>query len=81
MSIVTKSLGLKGMEGYIVNVEVKVFDGPHSFRIVGLPDTSVKESKQRVQAAILSSFSEGLLEKKINIIHKISQYRRRKRKR
>jgi magnesium chelatase family protein len=65
MSIVTKSLGLKGMEGYIVNVEVKVFDGPHSFRIVGLPDTSVKESKQRVLAAILSSFSEGLLEKKI----------------
>lgn len=65
MSIVTKSLGLKGMEGYIVNVEVKVFDGPHSFRIVGLPDTSVKESKQRVLAAILSSFSEGLFEKKI----------------
>lgn len=65
MSVVIKSLGLKGMEGYLVNVEVKVFDGPHSFKIVGLPDASVKESKQRVLAAILSSFSERLLEKKI----------------
>lgn len=64
MSVVIKSLGLKGMDGYLVNVEIKVFDGPHSFKIVGLPDASVKESKQRVLAAILSSFSEGLFEKR-----------------
>jgi magnesium chelatase family protein len=40
------SIGLKGMEGYRLNVEVKTFVGNDSIRIVGLPDAAVKESKE-----------------------------------
>ncbi len=46
------SIGLKGMEGYRLNVEVKTFVGNDSIRIVGLPDTAVKESKERIIAAL-----------------------------
>jgi magnesium chelatase family protein len=46
------SVGLKGLEGYKVSVEVRVMQGAESFVIVGLPDASVKESKKRVAAAL-----------------------------
>ncbi|WP_413378099.1 YifB family Mg chelatase-like AAA ATPase [Alkalihalobacillus sp. 1P02AB] len=46
------SIGLKGLEGYRVQVEVQVFRGTESMVIVGLPDASVKESKERVLSAI-----------------------------
>jgi magnesium chelatase family protein len=48
------SIGLKGMEGYRLNVEVKTFVGNDSIRIVGLPDTAVKEAKERIIAALRS---------------------------
>jgi magnesium chelatase family protein len=48
------SIGLKGMEGYRLHVEVKTFVGNDSIRIVGLPDTAVKESKERILAALRS---------------------------
>jgi len=48
------SIGLKGMEGYRVNVEVGTFVGNDSFKIVGLPDAAVKESKERIIAALSS---------------------------
>ncbi|MFP7442666.1 hypothetical protein SFC50_03095 [Bacillus infantis] len=38
------SIGLKGMEGYIVQVEVRASIGTDSIIIAGLPDASVKES-------------------------------------
>ena len=46
------SIGLKGLEGYKVSVEVRTMQGSESFVIVGLPDASVKESKERVTAAL-----------------------------
>lgn len=46
------SIGLRGIEGYLVQVESEVIDGLESFVIVGLPDTSVKESKERVVIAL-----------------------------
>lgn len=46
------SIGLRGMEGYRVNVEVGTYVGNDSFKIVGLPDTAVKESKERIIAAL-----------------------------
>jgi magnesium chelatase family protein len=46
------SVGLKGLEGYKVRVEVRVMQGTESFVIVGLPDASVKEFKERVAAAL-----------------------------
>ncbi|MBO0958647.1 YifB family Mg chelatase-like AAA ATPase [Neobacillus sp. MM2021_6] len=48
------SIGLKGMEGYRVNVEVGTYVGNDSFKIVGLHDAAVKESKERIIAALSS---------------------------
>ena len=49
------SMGLGGIEGYRVEVECCITQGLPSFDIVGLPDAAVKESRERVRAAILSS--------------------------
>lgn len=54
MSSKVTSIGLKGLEGYRVTVEVQTIPGTHSIMIVGLPDASVKESKQRITAAFHS---------------------------
>ncbi|MED3563089.1 YifB family Mg chelatase-like AAA ATPase [Bacillus xiapuensis] len=48
------SIGLKGLEGYRVHVEVGAFVGNDSIKIVGLPDAAVKESKLRILAALRS---------------------------
>lgn len=44
-----------GIDGYIVNVETDVSGGFVAFDIVGLPDTAVKESRERVKSAIKNS--------------------------
>ncbi|MEF3280886.1 MAG: YifB family Mg chelatase-like AAA ATPase [Elusimicrobiota bacterium] len=49
------SLGFKGIEGFGVTVEVDVGGGLPSFNIVGLPDTNIKESRDRVLSAIKNS--------------------------
>lgn len=49
------SMGLSGIDGYIVTAEVDISNGLPSFDIVGLPDASVKESKERVKASIKNS--------------------------
>lgn len=46
---------LYGIEGYVVNVETDLTNGMPCFNIVGLPDTSIKESKERVKSAIKNS--------------------------
>ena len=50
-----KSGGIFGIEGYIVEVEVDISNGLPVFDIVGLPDLSVREAKERVRAAIKNS--------------------------
>lgn len=44
-----------GVEGVIVNVEIDISYGLPTFNIVGLGDIAVKESKERVRAAIINS--------------------------
>ena len=44
-----------GLDGAIVEVEVDISPGLPSFTIVGLPDTAVQESRERVRAAIRNS--------------------------
>ncbi len=65
MLSIIKSMSLKGLEGYIVNVQVDVSSGLPEWEIVGLPDASIKESKERVRAAIKNSgyelFSKRIL--------------------
>ena len=47
-----RSLGLQGIGGYEVGVECFLSNGLPSFDVVGLPDAAVKESRDRVRAAI-----------------------------
>ena len=47
-----RSLGFQGVGGYAVDVECYVTNGMPGFEIVGLPDTAVKEARERVRAAI-----------------------------
>ena len=46
------SLGIFGMNSFLVEVETDLSKGIPSFDIVGLPDTAVKESRDRVRASI-----------------------------
>ena len=48
------SVTLQGMEAIPVEVEVEITGGLFSISIVGLPDIAVKESKERVRAALRS---------------------------
>ena len=48
----TRSVGLVGINAFQVDVEVDLTRGLPTFTIVGLPDNAVKESRERVQAAI-----------------------------
>ena len=47
-----RSLGLHGVEGYEVLCECDLSSGLPNFEIVGLPDTAVKEARDRVRAAV-----------------------------
>ena len=52
MYSVTNSFGLNGLRGFAVAVEADVSGGLPAFSIVGLPDSAVRESADRVRAAI-----------------------------
>lgn len=47
-----KSLGISGMEAFAVTVECDISSGLPRFDVVGLPDTVVKESRERVRSTI-----------------------------
>jgi len=44
-----------GVEAPLVTVEVHISNGMPGFTLVGLPETTVKESKDRVRSAIINS--------------------------
>lgn len=52
---VVYSRALSGMAAPLVEVEAHLANGLPAFNIVGLPDTEVKESRDRVRAAIIQS--------------------------
>ena len=52
---VLHSRALSGMDAPLVTVEVHLANGLPSFQIVGLPEAEVKESKDRVRAALQTS--------------------------
>ena len=55
MLSIVKSMSLTGIDGYLISVQVDVSGGMPGWDIVGLPDTSVKEAKERVRTAIKNS--------------------------
>lgn len=55
MISIVRSMCLHGLEGYPIEVQVDVSGGLPCFEIVGLPDTSIREAKERVKTAIKNS--------------------------
>lgn len=51
----TVSLGLHGISASKVDIEVDTFKGLPNFTIVGLPDSVIRESRERIRAAIENS--------------------------
>ena len=47
-----KSMALDGLEGYLIEIQTDISSGIPNFEVVGLPDTSIKEAKERVRIAI-----------------------------
>jgi magnesium chelatase family protein len=62
-----RSRALSGMSAPAVMVEVHLANGLPSFTIVGLPDTEVRESKDRVRAALQNSNLEFPHNKRITV--------------
>ena len=52
------SMTINGLESSVVDVEVDINNGLPAFTIVGLPDTSVQESKERIRSAMKSSWTK-----------------------
>jgi magnesium chelatase family protein len=51
----TYSFGLLGLEAYPVEIEIDVANGLPAVNLVGLADTAIKESRERVRSAIKNS--------------------------
>lgn len=55
MSVRVYSVQTSGLRANIIDVEVDLSQGLHSFSVVGLPDKAVEEAKDRISAAIKNS--------------------------
>lgn len=55
MLSILKSGAVSGISGFIIEVEVDIARGMPAFTIVGLPDTAIKESRERVRTAVINS--------------------------
>lgn len=62
---IIKSMSLQGLDGVLINVEVDISAGMPSWEITGLPDVSIRESKERVRTAIKNCGYEVLSRKYI----------------
>ena len=51
----TNTLGLIGLDAHPVDIEVDVANGLPQTVLVGLPDSAIKESKERVRSGIRNS--------------------------
>ena len=49
------SVGLFGIDSYMIEVEADLSQAMPAFDIVGLPDAAVKESRDRVRSALKNS--------------------------
>lgn len=62
-----KSCTIKGMETEIIYAECDIARGLPALNIVGLPDTAVKESKERLRAAVINSGLVFPMSKRITV--------------
>ena len=54
----TSSVALVGVTGHVVEVEVDIANGLVGMILVGLPDTALREARDRIRAAIVNSGEE-----------------------
>lgn len=53
MASIINSFAISGIEGYVVEIETDTIYGQPSINIIGLGDRAIKESSERIQAAII----------------------------
>jgi magnesium chelatase family protein len=51
----TRTIALFGTEGVVVDIEASITNGAPGLHLIGLPDTTVSETRDRVRAAIINS--------------------------
>jgi magnesium chelatase family protein len=52
----TQSAAIYGIEANVIDVEVDMYNGSaRDFVTVGMPDTAVRESRERIKSAMLNS--------------------------
>jgi len=51
----TKAIALSGLSGHLVDIEADIASGLPALVLIGLPDTSLGESKDRVRSAVANS--------------------------
>lgn len=51
----TRTAALSGLESVLVDIDTDISSGLPYFNIIGLADTSVKESTERIKRAIINS--------------------------
>ncbi|MDE6565998.1 MAG: YifB family Mg chelatase-like AAA ATPase [Clostridia bacterium] len=51
----TNSFALNGVKGFKIDIEIDINAGLPSYDVVGLPDTAIKESRERIRSAIKNS--------------------------
>ncbi|MBX9386839.1 YifB family Mg chelatase-like AAA ATPase [Streptomonospora nanhaiensis] len=51
----TRSMALLGVEGHVIEVEAHLGEGPAGLTLVGLPDTALREARDRIRAAVVNS--------------------------
>lgn len=76
MMAMAQDCALVGLDGALVVVEVEIIDGLPEFTIVGLPDATVSEEKERVCAAIKNSghpFPDKHIAVKLNPAHLLKE--------
>lgn len=50
-----KTIALVGLEGYVIDIEVDIAEGLPGYTLLGLPDTALTESRDRVRSALVNS--------------------------
>src|ERR1700689_338676 len=51
----THAMALVGVQGHVVEIEADIENGLVTLLLVGLPDTALREARDRIRAAIVNS--------------------------
>jgi magnesium chelatase family protein len=51
----THAIALVGVQGHIVEIEADIENGLVALLLVGLPDTALREARDRIRSAIINS--------------------------